>query len=678
MPMNLLGSSLVEGERLLLAEVDPGLSVEPDPTGAGVFLRAEARRSASRLLFQAGKVPALRRYTACHRYEPYWMKPAAGTRLSDVPAETQFLLAELVAGGWLLLVPLLEEPFRFSLRGHSEGGLELLAETGDPHLGGSGGLALFIALGEEPFELCEAGARAVSARLGSACRLRREKPLPDFVDQFGWCTWDAFYQEVSAEKLRTGLTTFQAAGVPPRFVILDDGWQSVRYLPTGERRLTSFHANDKFAHDLSPCIREAKQEFGVQTFLVWHALNGYWGGVDPEGLPGYSVVEQPRRFGEGILSHMPRCNEEWWGGLVGLVSEAGVERFFDDYHRSLAAQGVDGVKVDNQAVLESLGAQQGGRVRLTRAYRRALEESVQLHFAGRLINCMANAQETYYGSPRSTLTRTSIDFFPRRPETHSAHLYANAHVGLWFGCFMQPDWDMFQSGHEWGAFHAAGRALSGGPVYVSDKPGEHDARLLRRLVCSDGSVLRADGPGLPTAKTLCSDPTRERVPLEIWNRSGRAGLIGVFHALYARGQAEPVSGVVRVEDVPGLAGDRFACYAVQGQQLSELDRTSSRSFSLGEREFEIFWLVPIEQGFAALGLADKLNGPAALRAVEWSGPDTCQIALADGGELLAWSERAPRSVEAGGRALAFRYEPQLRALRVAVSPAEAPQITLHW
>jgi raffinose synthase len=678
MPMNLVSSSLVSGERLLLAELDPGLSVEADPSGVGIFLRAQAARSASRLMFSAGKVPGLRRYTVCHRYEPYWMKPAAGTQLADIPAETQFLLAELAAGGWLLLIPLLEEPFRFSLRGHSEKRLELLGETGDPHLGGTGGLALFVAVAEDPFELCALGARAVAARLGSACRLRSEKSPPDFVDQFGWCTWDAFYQEVGAEKLRAGLATFRAAGVPPRFVILDDGWQSVRALPTGEQRLTSFRANEKFNHDLSPCISEAKREFGVQTFLVWHALNGYWGGVDAEALPGYAVVEQPRRFGEGILTHVPRFNEDWWGGLVGLVTEASVERFFDDYHRSLAEQGVDGVKVDNQAVLEALGARQGGRVRLTRVYRQALEQSVMRHFQGRLINCMANAQETYYGSPHSTLTRTSIDFFPRRPESHSAHLYANAHVGLWFGQFMLPDWDMFQSGHEWGAFHAAGRALSGGPVYVSDKPGEHDAALLRKLVCSDGSVLRADGPGLPTAKTLCVDPTHERVPLEIWNRSGAAGLIGVFHALYAGGHAEVVSGVVRVADVPGLAGERFACYALQAEQLSELDATATRAFSLAEREFEIFWLVPIEQGFAALGLADKFNGPGALRRVDRSQAQACRIELADGGELLAWSERAPRSVEAGGDAIAFRYEPQSHALRVALTPAQARDVILRW
>ena len=137
------------------------------------------------LALPKGKVPALRRYTLCHRYEPFWMKPCAGSRLSEVPAETQFFLAELTAGGWLLYVPLIDEPWRFSLRGHPEGRLELLAETGDPNLGGLGGLAAFVALGDDPFALLERSADSVAARLGGACRLRRDKPLPEFVDGFG-------------------------------------------------------------------------------------------------------------------------------------------------------------------------------------------------------------------------------------------------------------------------------------------------------------------------------------------------------------------------------------------------------------------------------------------------------------------------------------------------------------
>ena len=126
--------------------------------------------------------------------------------------------------------------------------------------------------------------------------------------------------------------------------------------------------------------------------------------------------------------------------------------------------------------------------------------------------------------------RTSDDFFPQRPESHGLHLVANATAGLWFGEFMQPDWDMFQSAHERGAFHAAARAVSGGPVYVSDRVGVHDFELLRKLVLSDGSVLRADLPGRPTRDCLYADPSVEPVLLKIFNLNRDCGIVGVFNA----------------------------------------------------------------------------------------------------------------------------------------------------
>jgi raffinose synthase len=308
---------------------------------------------------------------------------------------------------------------------------------------------------------------------------------------------------------------------------------------------------------------------------------------------------------------------------------------------------------------------------------------VQRHFGGRLINCMANAQETYYGSPESTLTRTSIDFFPKRPETHAAHLYTNAHVGLWFGQFMHPDWDMFQSGHAFGAFHAAGRAVSGGPVYVSDKPGEHDFALLRKLVCSDGTVLLADGPGLPTADTLCVDPTRERAALKIWNRSGAIGIVGVFHALYAAGRAEAISGVVRARDVPGLPGEQFACYAQGAGRLEELDAMRELAFTLAEGQFEIFWIAPVDRGFAPLGLAGKLNGPAAIAGMERPSADVCTLTLRDIGEFVAYSQKPPRSVRsgvagAGGKELPCRHDAVTHLLRVELVGADERTFTVAW
>jgi hypothetical protein len=63
-----------------------------------------------------------------------------------------------------------------------------------------------------------------------------------------------------------------------------------------------------------------------------------------------------------------------------------------------------------------------------------------------------------------------------------------------------------QSKHPAAQLHAVARAASGSAVYVSDKPGEHDFALLRRLVLPDGTVLRPLLPGLPTADILFNDP----------------------------------------------------------------------------------------------------------------------------------------------------------------------------
>lgn len=676
----LIDSNVADRGVPVLRGLDPGLSAERDELEHGLFIQARAPRTASRLLFSLGDVPELVRFTLCHRDEPFWMRPRAGDSLANVPPETQFLLAR-TGHGWLLLVPLFSEPFRFSLRGRSDGRLELLGETGDPHTYADGGLALYVASGDDPFALLQQGAASVCARIGLG-RLRRDKPVPRFVDHFGWCTWDAFYQDVSEQAVATGLASFQHAGVMPRFVILDDGWQSTRELPTGERRLSSFSANDRFAGELSRLVHTAKETFGVETFLVWHAFIGYWGGVDPEGLPGYEVTARARRFGEGILAHQPSVNEQWWGSLVGVVPAAHIARFFDDYHARLAAQGVDGVKVDNQAVLEGVAQGEGGRVALTRAYREALEASVERHFEGRLINCMANAQETYYGSPRSTLTRGSIDFFPARPEMHAAHLYTNAQVGLWFGEFMLIDWDMFQSAHEWGPYHAAGRALSGGPVYVSDAPGRHDAALLRQLVCTDGSVLRCDGPGLPTLDTLCSDPTRERCPLKIWNRNGERVLLGAFDARPGNDQTQ-LTGDFGAGDIPELPELPLACFAQRAGTLEVLAPGERRRFTLEPRGCELFtlaplrFLTPLRTGFAAIGLADKLNSGGAIQHEVWSG-SRYRLRLRDTGRFVAYAEREPTRLEAAGRPHAFHHDPIAKMLTIELRDTNALELELDF
>ena len=650
--------------------------MEEDPSGVGVFLRFTASEPAARHVFPVGAVTGISRFTCCARYEPFWMKPHAGTKAGQVPVETQYLLTEQEGGTCVLYVPLIDGAFRGSLQGAGEDGLELVAESGDPATMTDQIVGLFVASGDDPYALLEQAARSVMAHLGTG-RLRTEKPPPAFADKFGWCTWDAFYGEVSHDKVRQGLESFHASGLSPRYLILDDGWQSVQKMPTGETRLTAFAANDKFPGDLAPTVRMAKDEFGIEAFLVWHALNGYWGGVDDAALPGYDARPMRRDHSPGILKFEPGWTtslNEYFGGFVSVVPPRHIARFFQDYHRHLRAQGVDGVKVDNQATLEGVAAGLGGRVHLMQRYHEALEGAAQTHFGGSLINCMSCANEMFYSALASTLTRTSTDFWPNDPASHGLHLYTNAQVGAWFGEFIHPDWDMFQSGHPMGAYHAAGRAVSGAPVYVSDKPEAHDFALLHKLVLADGSVPRADLPGRPTRDCLFHDPTREDVLLKIFSRNGDAGVIGVFNARYDADNAlPPIVGVVRPADVEGLLGKRFAVYAHSTGEMRAMAREDAWEVALLPLTSEVFTVVPILGGFAPIGLADKLNSGGTIASVVRR-DGFCDVALRDGGPFIAWCEREPTEVSAGGAALPFIYDSASRLLSVTAARADIVRI----
>lgn len=72
---------------------------------------------------------------------------------------------------------------------------------------------------------------------------------------------------------------------------------------------------------------------------------------------------------------------------------------------------------------------------------------------------------------------------------------------------------MFHSKHPAALLHATARIVSGGGVYVSDKPGAHDFELLRRMVLPDGSVLRPLLPARPTKDILFADVLKDNKTL---------------------------------------------------------------------------------------------------------------------------------------------------------------------
>ncbi|GJM97005.1 hypothetical protein PR202_ga13895 [Eleusine coracana subsp. coracana] len=106
----------------------------------GAFVGASAGEAKSMHVFTFGTLRDLR-FMCCFRFKLWWMTQRMGTRGSDVPLETQFMLLESRPGDaagdedsgeavYLVMLPLLEGQFRAALQGNERDELEITLESG--------------------------------------------------------------------------------------------------------------------------------------------------------------------------------------------------------------------------------------------------------------------------------------------------------------------------------------------------------------------------------------------------------------------------------------------------------------------------------------------------------------------------------------------------------------------
>ncbi|XP_050227456.1 probable galactinol--sucrose galactosyltransferase 2 isoform X2 [Mercurialis annua] len=671
------GNLVVHGKTILTGVPDNIVLTPGSGVGlvAGAFIGASASDSKSLHVFPVGVLEGLR-FMCCFRFKLWWMTQRMGMCGKDIPFETQFMLVESKDGGegvdqddsqtiYTVFLPLLEGQFRAVLQGNEKNEIEVCVESGDNAVATNQGLYLvYMHAGTNPFEVISQAVKAVEKHMQTFLH-REKKKLPSFLDWFGWCTWDAFYTDVTAEGVEEGLKSLSAGGTPSRFLIIDDGWQQIETKAKEDtnvvvqegaqfaRMLTGIKENEKFQKNgakneestgLKHVVEDAKQHHHVKYVYVWHALAGYWGGVKPAaaGMEHYdSALAYPVQS-PGVIGNQPDIVMDSLSvhGL-GLVHPKKVFNFYNELHAYLATCGVDGVKVDVQNIIETLGAGHGGRVSLTRAYHQALEASIARNFPDNgCIACMCHNTDGLYSAKQTAVVRASDDFYPRDPASHTIHISSVAYNSIFLGEFMQPDWDMFHSLHPAADYHAAARAIGGCPIYVSDKPGNHNFELLKKLVLPDGSVLRTQLPGRPTRDCLFVDPARDGTSLlKVWNANKCTGVVGVFNCQGAGWckiekktrihDASPgtLSVSVRATDVDCIAqvagadwNGETVVYAHRSGEVIRLPKGASLPVTLKVLEYELFHFCPITEitsniSFAPIGLLDMFNTGGAVDEV---------------------------------------------------------------
>ncbi|KAI4300775.1 hypothetical protein L6164_034111 [Bauhinia variegata] len=231
------GNLVVHGKKILSGVPDNIVLTPGSGAGlvAGAFVGATASNSKSLHVFPMGVLDGLR-FMCCFRFKLWWMTQRMGTCGRDIPLETQFMLIESkdeedTPTIYTVLLPLLEGQFRAVLQGNDKNEIEICIESGDNAVETSQGLHLvYMHAGTNPFEVINQSVKAVEKHLQTFLH-REKKRLPSFLDWFGWCTWDAFYTDVTAEGVEQGLKSLSEGGTPPRFLIIDDGWQQIESKP---------------------------------------------------------------------------------------------------------------------------------------------------------------------------------------------------------------------------------------------------------------------------------------------------------------------------------------------------------------------------------------------------------------------------------------------------------------
>ncbi|PON96698.1 Glycosyl hydrolase [Trema orientale] len=574
--ITLEGTQFLANGHPILTQVPPNIIATPSPffsssssscssdkaqnTTVGCFVGFEAHHPSSRHVAPIGKLRGIR-FMSIFRFKVWWTTHWVGSNGRDVEHETQMMILDRSHSErpYALLLPLLEGPFRASLQPGVDDHVDICVESGSTRVTGSSFRScLYMHVGDDPYGLVKEAMKVVRVHLGTF-RLLEEKTPPRIVDKFGWCTWDAFYLKVHPKGVWEGVSGLTKGGCPPGMVLIDDGWQSIAHdeddqdqegmnrTAAGAQmpcRLIKFEENHKFrgyksvklgsecgdCEGMGAFVKDLKEEFRtVEDVYVWHALCGYWGGVRPnvKGMPECRVVTP--KLSEGLETTMEDLAvDKIVNNGVGLVPPERAHELYEGLHSHLESVGIDGVKVDVIHLLEMLSEEFGGRIELAKAYYKALTASVRKHFEGNgVIASMEHCNDfMLLGTEAIALGRVGDDFWCVDPSgdpngtfwLQGCHMVHCAYNSLWMGNFIHPDWDMFQSTHPCAQFHAASRAISGGPIYVSDSVGEHNFELLKSLALPDGTILRCQYYALPTRDCLFEDPLQDgKTMLKIWN-----------------------------------------------------------------------------------------------------------------------------------------------------------------
>ncbi len=443
-------------------------------------------------------------------YNPFWSAPSFERDMTKILDNVQNMLLK-TNDGYIAVLPICisdycavvihsddSDAVRIGVSPNYEGVFQL------------NGVAAILAKDNNPYKAVYAAYEYAYNRGYIKTPLKYKKHLPDIYKGLGWCTWNACYHGVSEKLIFEKMEEFNSKNIPIKWIMIDDGWSKIS--KKNNFQISSFYEDSaKFPNGLKGCIDRLKKEYNVEAVGVWHSLTGYWYGVEKE-----SELFQSQK------DNLAETNSGWY-----IPDGSKAYRFFHTWHLYLKEQGVDFVKIDTQGNTFEFLRGEKDCIKKCIEIQMAADRSAYEVFGDNVINCMGMSNLNAHYRPYTAVSRSSDDFYPEKPESFSSHIIQNVYNSVFLDHLFFCDFDMWWTSGEVAKQSCILRAISGGPVYVSDKIGETNEKYLKALLDSKGNLTLCNHAALPVEDCLFENPVGE--VLKLYNRTDSKCIVAVFN-----------------------------------------------------------------------------------------------------------------------------------------------------
>jgi len=487
---------------------------------------------------------------------------------------------------------------------------------------------------DDIYEACnEAILAAISSKpiLGWA-HLRHEKEYPEIFKYLGWCSWEHFKGKINEQNILQSIDEIEASNLPIRYVIIDMG-----HTASKGGALTTFKPNpDKFPNEWAPILKRRTKE-KIQWMCLWHFFQG-----------GQAGISRENDFGPELNKHFVKLNSK--KNLTPRNAPQSALAFYRAYTGSVKDYGFDAVKVDFQSVqLRHLAGQVDNAAQMCNYNSQAFDQALHEQNLG-LMNCNWHNPVNFFNCKYSNVGRCSMDYVKNNLFSARRHLFQSYANTLWIGQLVWCDHDMFHSSDKMaGRIMAVSKAMSGGPVYLSDAPTEFDHDTVKPLCYTDGKLLRPLAPATPLPDSVFVDAYRDPVPYRvIAPLTNGAVAIVVYNLKHAKEAATFTAGITPADytyanamiqpypgkrpiPVEGLV--LYDWYARKGQRFEK-----NYTFELSGLEDRLLQLSPIVKGWAVIGRTDKYLSAAAVQILEIN-EKSVTVKMTEAGPLMIWNKQ---------------------------------------